>query len=146
MFQITSKVIVLGFVCVISVTALIVVIAQAVRPDELPGLRAGTWTAVGQVESLPTPSPAQTGDARLGDLQSFEVAASEQPGPVVHLTLHYRDGSIVTTNASNEMQPGCLQLTLVNATGVRTFVSFKQKSSSQPVEVTDGRSVARFAF
>ena len=143
--QITPKLLILGAICVFSVTALMVVAVQAMAPEEPTGLRAGTWTVVGQAESLSASSDPQAGVAQLGELESFDVEASSEESPVVNLTLRYRNGSAIAVVASSDMQPRYLQATLVGANGVQAFVSFKQKSSPSRVEVTDGLMLARFA-
>ncbi len=143
--QATPKLLGLALISVISVAVLIVVVTQAARPDAAPGLPAGTWTATGPAEAVSGPAATQAGDARLGELVSFVVEPSPQEGPMVKLTLNYRDGKNISQAASNEMQAGFLQTTLMSPTGVHVPVTFRKKGDAQSVEVSDGQMLVRFA-
>lgn len=145
MNSISSKPLIVGCVCVLSLVILIVVVARAIRPEEPAGLRAGTWTATGTVEPVPDSQSTQSGVTWLGELASFEIEPSTQESPFVKMTLTYRDGSHATITASSEMQPGYLQATLTSPTGAGVPITFRKKDNSASVEVSDGHMLARFA-
>ena len=144
MSQVTPKLLILGAVCAISVVVLLIVAVHAMRTDEPSGLRAGTWTSTGPAESVVDASTTEAGDARLGELVSFEIEASSPESPFVNMTLTYRGGNIVALKASSEMQAGYLQATLTSPTGAPVPITFRKKGGSSSVEVSDGLTVARF--